>query len=169
MYSLRNGFTASKFTLNNGSQCIFRNWSQDISTIEGGEIGCPRPPVNGTHNIGFWADELVPMPWVETLRFRCVTRSHASEYDGVVRPATGIISFTAVDGWNSVVKSMLTGAKTVESAKADLLDGGRGSIGPTALTESLERGIFPYRGQSLRRLVGHEDSTGGREEGNDPL
>ena len=35
----------------------------------------------------------------------------------------GIISFTAVDGWNSVVKSMLTGAKTVESAKADLLDG----------------------------------------------
>ena len=123
MYSLRNGFTASKFTLNNGSQCIFRNWSQDISTIEGGEIGCPRPPVNGTHNIGFWADELIPMPWVETLRFRCVTRSHASEYDGVVRPATGIISFTAVDGWNSVVKSMLTGAKTVESAKADLLDG----------------------------------------------
>jgi len=123
MYSLRNGFTASKFTLNNGSQCIFRNWSQDISTIEGGEIGCPRPPVNGTYNIGFWADELIPMPWVETLRFRCVTRSHASEYDGVVRPAAGIISFTAVDGWNSVVKSMLTGAKTVESAKADLLDG----------------------------------------------
>lgn len=123
MYSLRNGFTASKFTLPNASQCIFRNWSQDISTIEGGEIGCPRPPVNGTFNIGFWADELIPMPWVETLRFRCVTRSHASEYDGVVRPATGIISFTAVDGWNSVVKSMLTGAKTVESAKADLLDG----------------------------------------------
>ena len=52
------------------------------------------------------------MPWVETLRFRTVTRN-----------SKGIISFTAVDGWNSVVKSMLTGAKTVESAKADLLDG----------------------------------------------
>ena len=61
MYSLRNGFTASKFTLPNRSECIFRNWSQDISTIEGGEIGCPSPPVAGTHNIGFWADELVPM------------------------------------------------------------------------------------------------------------
>jgi hypothetical protein len=112
MYSLRNGFTAGKFTLPNRSECIFRNWSQDISTIEGGEIGCPQEPVNGTHNIGYWADELVPMPWVETLRFRTVTRN-----------SKGIISFTAVDGWNSVVKSMLTGAKTVESAKADLLDG----------------------------------------------
>jgi len=123
MYSLRNGFTAGKFTLPNRSECIFRNWSQDISTIEGGEIGCPAPPANGTHNIGFWADELVPMSWVNTLRFRCVTRSHKSLYDGVVRPAAGIISFTAVDGWNSVVKSMLTGARTMKSAKADLLGG----------------------------------------------
>jgi len=112
IYSLRNGFTAGKFTLPNRSECIFRNWSQDISTIEGGEIGAPQTPDNQTHNIGFWADELCPMPWVETLRYRTVTRN-----------SKGIISFTAVDGWNSVVKSMLTGAKTVESAKADLLDG----------------------------------------------
>ena len=70
-----------KFTLNNRSECILVIGRQDISTIEGGEIGCPRPPVNGTHNIGFWADELIPMPWVETFRFRCVTRSHTSEYD----------------------------------------------------------------------------------------
>ena len=112
MYSLRNGFTASKFTLNNGSQCIFRYWAQDISTIEGGEIGVPQTPVNQTHNIGFWADELIPMSWVETLRFRTVTRN-----------SKGIISFTAVDGWNSVVKSMLTGARTMKSAKADLLGG----------------------------------------------
>ena len=112
MYSLRNGFTASKFTLPNRSECIFRQWQQDISTIEGGEIGCPAPPAKGTHNIGFWADELVPMSWVETLRFRTVTRN-----------SKGIISFTAVDGWNSVVKSMLTGARTMKSAKADLLGG----------------------------------------------
>jgi len=112
VFSLKNGFTASKFTLPNESQCIFRNWSQDISTIEGGEIGSPQDPVNGTHNIGYWADELVPMSWVNTLRFRTVTRN-----------SKGIISFTAVDGWNSVVKSMLTGARTIESTKADLLDG----------------------------------------------
>ena len=112
MYSLRNGFTASKFTLPNRSECIFRQWQQDISTIEGGEIGVPQDPVAGTHNIGFWADELVPMSWVETLRFRTVTRN-----------SKGLISFTAVDGWNSVVKSMLTGARTMKDAPADLLGG----------------------------------------------
>ena len=52
MFSLRNGFTASKFCLPNRSECIFRNWSQDISTIEGGEIGSMQEPVEGTHNIG---------------------------------------------------------------------------------------------------------------------
>ena len=112
MYSLRNGFTAGKFTLPNRSECIFRNWSQDISTIEGGEIGSPQVVDNQTHNIGYWADELVPMSWVNTLRYRTVTRN-----------SKGIISFTAVDGWNSVVKSMLTGARTIQSTKADLLDG----------------------------------------------
>jgi len=112
VFSLKNGFTGAKFTLPNSSQCIFRYWAQDISTIEGGEIGSPQDPINGTHNIGYWADELVPMSWVNTLRFRTVTRN-----------SKGIISFTAVDGWNSVVKSMLTGARTVESAKADLLNG----------------------------------------------
>ena len=112
VHSLKNGFTGAKFTLPNASQCIFRYWAQDISTIEGGEIGSPQDPVNGTHNIGYWADELVPMSWVNTLRFRTVTRN-----------SKGIISFTAVDGWNSVVKSMLTGARTIESTKADLLDG----------------------------------------------
>lgn len=112
MYSLRNGFTASKFTLPNRSECIFRQWQQDISTIEGGEIGVPQDPVGQTHNIGFWADELVPMSWVSTLRYRTVTRN-----------SKGIISFTAVDGWNSVVKSMLTGARTMKDAPADLLGG----------------------------------------------
>jgi len=121
-YSIKNGFTAAKFVLPNKSVAVFRNWSQDISTIEGGEIGCPEPPVNGTHNIGFWADELCPLPWVETLRYRCVTRSH-KEPDGVVRSAKGLISFTAVDGWNPTVKSLLTGARTIKSTEADLLPG----------------------------------------------
>ena len=114
VYSLRNGFTASKFSLPNKSEAIFRNWSQDISTIEGGEIGSPAAPAKGTHNIGFWADELIPLPWLETIRYRNLTRS-----------AKGIITFTAVDGWNPVVKSLLTGARTVEDTPAELLGGER--------------------------------------------
>ena len=112
MYSLRNGFTASKFSLPNGSECVFRHWSQDISTIEGGEIGCPGSPAGGSHNVGFWADELIPLSWLETIRYRCVTRN-----------AKGLVTFTAVDGWNSVVKSLLTGARTEEEIEADLLPG----------------------------------------------
>ena len=61
VYTLRNGFTAGKFSLPNRSECIFRNWSQDLSTIEGGEIGSPNERSEGaTHNIGFCADELIP-------------------------------------------------------------------------------------------------------------
>ncbi len=114
VFSLRNGFTSAKFTLPNRSECIFRNWSQDISTIEGGEIGSPQAEAGGSHNIGFWADELIPLPWLETIRYRCVTRE-----------AKGIVTFTAVDGWNPVVKSLLTGARTTEDAPADLLGGER--------------------------------------------
>ena len=36
-YSVKNGFTNQTFVLPNRSQCVFRNWSQDISTIEGEE------------------------------------------------------------------------------------------------------------------------------------
>lgn len=112
VYSLRNGFTSAKFSLPNKSEAIFRNWSQDLSTVEGGEIGCPEEPVEGTHNIGFWADELIPLSWLETLRFRTVTRA-----------AKGICTYTAVDGWNATTRSLLTGARTVESAPASLLGG----------------------------------------------
>ena len=169
MYSLRNGFTASKFTLPNRSECIFRFWQQDISTIEGGEIGSPQVPVNQTHNIGFWADELVPMSWVNTLRYRNITRSHASNYDGVVRPAAGIISFTAVDGWNSVVKSMLTGARTVESAKADLLNGEEVPLVQQPIRKASSVVYFPHSGEPLWRMGGNEESVRGREEGDNSL
>jgi len=115
VFSLRNGFTAGKFSLPNGSQVVFRNWSQDITTIEGGEIGVPtweNGVAQGTHNIGFWADELIPLSWLETLRFRLVTRG-----------AKGLISFTAVTGWSPTVKALLAGASTTRWAEADLLDG----------------------------------------------
>lgn len=114
VWSLRNGFTAAKFSLPNSSQCIFRNWSQDLSTIEGGEIGVPsweNGLAEGTENIGYWADELIPLGWLETIRYRCITRG-----------SKGLISFTAVTGWTPTVKSLLSGAVTTKWGKADLLD-----------------------------------------------
>lgn len=120
-WSLKNGFTNQKFTLPNRSVCQFKNYSQSIETIEGIELGSPEPALNNTHNIGYWADELCPLPVIEALRYRCLTRSDADT--GL--PARGIVSFTAVTGWNATVKSFFTGAVTVKDIEADLLPGER--------------------------------------------
>ena len=116
-YSVKNGFTASSFVLPNRSQCVFRNWSQDISTIEGGEIGCPDDPKDGTFNFGAWFDEEVPLSWVSTTRYRCLTRADS---DGL--PARIIATFTTVSGWTQTVSSYLSGARTLIDKEAELLD-----------------------------------------------
>jgi hypothetical protein len=118
-YSLKMGFAQSKFTLPNRSICLFKHYSQSVDTIEGAELGSPDPAKEGTFNIGYWCDELVPMSYIEALRYRCLTRS--DEDTGL--PARGLISFTAVTGWNNTVKNYLTGAKIVKETKAELLGG----------------------------------------------
>ena len=74
-----------------------------------------------------------------------------------------------MDGWNSVVKSMLTGAKTVESAKADLLDGEEVPLVQQPIRKASLSGVFPYSGQPLWRMGGDEEPIGGGKEGNHPL
>jgi len=112
-YTQKRGFSDSKFVLPNGAECIFRNYSQDVTTIEGGEIGCVIPSKEkGVYNIGFWADELIPQTFLDTLRFRLVTRN-----------AIGLISFTAIEGYTPVVREFLSGAITEESIEAELLPG----------------------------------------------
>jgi phage terminase large subunit-like protein len=97
-YSVKGGFTEGKFVAPNGSQCVFRNYAQDPSTIEGGEIDVA------------WCDELVPLDVLETLRFRLLDRN------GVL-----IVTFTPIEGYSSTVKEYLTGAKTVSAVDAHLL------------------------------------------------
>ena len=118
-YSLKLGFSQAKFTLNNGSVCLFKHYSQSVDTIEGAELGCPHKVKPGTFNIAFWADELVTMPILESLRFRNITRADPE----TAIPARGLISFTAVKGWNQTVKHFMTGAKILEERKAELLPG----------------------------------------------
>ena len=118
-FSLKGGFTQQKFTLPNRSVCLFKHYSQSVDTIEGAELGVPQPVVEGTFNIGFWADELCPISFIEGLRYRCLTRADADT--GI--PARGLVSFTAVTGWNATVKSYLTGAKIIKETEAELLGG----------------------------------------------
>lgn len=97
-YSVKGGFTEGKFVAPNGAQCIFRNYAQDPSTIEGGEIDMA------------WADELVPLDVLETLRFRLVDRNGKLA-----------VTFTPVQGWSPTVADYLGGAKNVHEVDAELL------------------------------------------------
>ena len=117
-FSQKNGFTSSSFILPNRSMCVFRNWSQNIETIEGGEIGSPQDPVDGTHNIGCWFDEEVPLNFLSTVRYRCLTRADTK---GI--PARIISTFTTVSGWSPTVASYLSGALTLDEIDAELLPG----------------------------------------------
>jgi len=97
-YSVKGGFTEGVLVAPNGSQIIFRNYAQDPSTIEGGEIDVA------------WCDELVPLDVLETLRFRLLDRN------GVL-----ITTFTPIEGYSPTVKDYLQGAKTIEEVPAELL------------------------------------------------
>ncbi len=97
-YSVKGGYTEQKFVTPQNSICVFRNYSQDPSTLEGGEIDFA------------WADELVPLDVLETLRFRLVDRNGKLA-----------VTFTPVEGWSPTVADYLSGAKTITDTDAELL------------------------------------------------
>ena len=97
-YSLKNGFSHNSFVFPNGSQCIFMNYAQDKVVIEGGEPDF------------IWCDELVPLDWVQTLRYRILTRRGRL-----------LITFTPIGGFSQVVKEYVNGCKFIKTQKADIL------------------------------------------------
>lgn len=101
-YTKKNGFSNGSFIFPNGSRCIFKNYAQDPRVIEGGECDL------------IWCDELVPLNWIQTLRYRIATRG------GIL-----LLTFTAIEGWSPTIREYLDGATTLEHAPAPLL-------GPTA-------------------------------------
>lgn len=98
-YSQKNGFSDGSFVLPNGSQCFFMNYAQDKIVIEGGECDF------------IWCDELVPLDWIETLRYRTTTRSGKL-----------VVTFTPIQGYSQVVKEYISGCKFLKTDTADLLD-----------------------------------------------
>lgn len=97
-YTQKNGFSENKFICPNGSECVFRNYAQDITVVEGGDCDL------------IWCDEMAPLSWIETLRYRLVTRA------GIL-----LVTFTPIEGYTPVVKEFLDGARTVKWARAELL------------------------------------------------
>jgi hypothetical protein len=111
-YKKKTGFTDSSLILPNGSQIIFKTYSQyqnNPTILEGAELGS-RNPV--WHNIGVWLDEYLLGPeLINTLRFRLATRNSKM-----------LVTFTPIDGWTEVIKEYLDGATTIESREAELLN-----------------------------------------------
>lgn len=111
-YSKKNGFTDSSLILPNGSQIIFKTYSQyqnNPTILEGAELGSKSPQ---WHNVGVWLDEYLLGPeLIGTLRFRLATRG-----------AKMLVTFTPIDGYTEVIKEYLENAKTIETRKAELLN-----------------------------------------------
>lgn len=113
-YTQKNGFSENTFVLPNGSQCFFLNYSQDRKVIEGGELDM------------IWCDELVPLDWIETLRYRLVTRN-----------GLFILTFTPVLGYTQAVKEFVAGCRFRFAKKAELLP-------DTVNVQGIPRGFMPY-------------------------
>lgn len=95
-YSVKNGFADGVFILPNGSQAYFFNYMQDMKVLEGYELD------------GFWADELIPVDWIEAIRYRLVTRKGRL-----------IVTFTPVTGYTPAVGKYVAGAKVIEAKESD--------------------------------------------------
>ena len=112
-YTKKNGFTDSSLILPNGSQIIFKTYSQyqnNPTILEGAELGSKSPT---WHNIGVWLDEYLLGPeLINTIRFRLATRE-----------AKMILTFTPIDGYTEVIKDYLDGATTIQTRPAELLHG----------------------------------------------
>lgn len=102
-YSRKNGFTDGSFILPNGSRCDFLNYTQSENTIEGREADL------------IWCDELVPQSWVDTLRYRLVTRRGKL-----------LVTQTPLEGVASVYKEFVAGGKITEWADGQMLKGKQG-------------------------------------------
>jgi len=120
-YTQKNGFSDNTFILPNKSQCFFMNYAQKRDVIEGGEVDL------------IWCDELVPLDWIETLRYRIVTRGGKL-----------IVTFTPISGYSPVVKEYVQGAKIIETKPSSLLKDFINVNGcPT--------GTMPYKAKSYGR------------------
>lgn len=120
-YTQKNGFSDNTFILPNKSQCFFMNYAQKRDVIEGGEVDL------------IWCDELVPLDWIETLRYRIVTRSGKL-----------IVTFTPITGYSSVVKEYVSGAKILENKDSPLLP-------DTINVQGCPKGTMPYKAKSYSR------------------
>ena len=113
-FSMQNGFTAKSFIFPDTKTRVdfktYTQFSNNQSILEGFEFGFPSPT---GFNVGAWLDEyLGDATLVDTLRFRLATRDSSM-----------LIGFTPIDGYTPFIGDYAKGAETLETRKAELLNG----------------------------------------------
>tara|TARA_R100000458_G_scaffold12923_1_gene10766 strand:+ start:3461 stop:5104 length:1644 start_codon:yes stop_codon:yes gene_type:complete len=127
LYSQKNGFGNNTFIGPNGSQVTFLNFAQEKRVIEGGEVDM------------VWIDEgFDELDWIETLRYRLITRRGLGDGRGKL-----LMTFTPITGFSPVCREYLAGFETIRSEKSELLPGQN--------VKGVALGEMPYIARSGRK------------------
>ena len=116
-WTQKNGFSDNT-AVYNGNQIWFLNYFQDIKVVEGGEVDF------------VWCDEQVPQDWLETLRYRLVTRSGRL-----------LVTFTPLSGYTQTVKEFISTSKITHWRESELL--------PNNNVIGVPAGNMPYMAKSI--------------------
>lgn len=98
-YTEKTGFTFQVFILPNGSKGYYFNYGQKLDVLEGYEWD------------GVWSDELIPIDFLETIRYRLVNR-HGKL----------LLTFTPVTGYTQTVAEYMAGSEVIKTEVAPLID-----------------------------------------------
>ena len=149
-FSEKNGFADAVLVLPNRTKIHFLTYEMDVKQYQGWQIGSPWRPgmpltateaamqqlMDGTEgdvqNLGFWADEDMPFPWLETCELRAATHG-----------ARGLWTFSTTEGITPAIKQVLGTATTLESKPAELL-------GDRVNLPQLPKGEMPFRQKAER-------------------
>jgi phage terminase large subunit-like protein len=116
-WTQKNGFSDNT-AVYNGNQIWFMNYMQDIKVVEGGEVDF------------VWCDELVPADWLETLKYRLVTRNGKL-----------LVTFTPIQGYTQVVKEFISTSKIKQWKESELL--------PNNNVIGVPKGNMPYMAEGV--------------------
>lgn len=97
-YSQADGFSKNILVTPKKSEVAFKFYSMDLESLPGPELD------------GVWADELIPLAWVQFLCFRLANRN-----------GTLMITFCPEFGWNETFGYFYEGATVIEDEEAPLL------------------------------------------------
>jgi hypothetical protein len=117
-YSQDAGFASRVLVLPNRSEVHFLTYNQDPKEYQGWQLGAILTPekrllIRNTpwlFNLGAWADEDMPLTWLETVQLRCTTRD-----------ALWMWTFSTTEGITTTVKAVLGTPQNLATRRAELL------------------------------------------------